>query len=264
MFILDNSLCMQCGTCVNECHKDALALVDNMIKHDSERCIMCGHCLAVCPRDAIMIDGDGYDCGEVEDLSFAARPTRDAVRNMILLRRSERRFTDDKVTEDEINGIIEAGRYAPTSLNSQDNAFLIVTDPEKRKELLEDTISTYERINVNEDGTFRNELIASKCAQFRESGKDGFYFNAPVIIFVFSDSEVDGSICAATMGFMAQGEQLGYCMARLPVYMFEDEAIREKWQAPEGKQCVIALLIGNPDSEYFCSVPRKIPPITWF
>lgn len=263
MFILDKSLCMQCETCVNECHKGALKLEDNEIKHFSDRCIMCGHCLAVCPRDAIMIDGDGYDCGEVEDLSFAPRPNDSLIRNMMLYRRSVRRYTNEKITENEINLIIDAARYSPTSLNSQDNALFIISDPEKRDNLLEDIVTTYERTNYNEDGSVKNELIAAKCSEYRESGKDGFFFNAPVVIYVFSDSQVDGSICATNMGIMAQSEQLGYCLARLPVYAFEDEELREKWQAPEEKECVIALLIGKPEPDYFCSVPRKVPPIVW-
>ena len=90
MLTIEKDLCIQCGTCVNECFQDCLKLEDGELKYDESRCIFCGHCLSVCPRDVIMIDGDGYNVEEVEEFSFYENTPVQFVRRDIMMRRSVR------------------------------------------------------------------------------------------------------------------------------------------------------------------------------
>ncbi len=265
MVTIDNERCLQCGTCVGECHRKALSIVDDAVVWNSEICMGCGHCVAVCPRDCIMLDGDGYDIEEVEDLGFAQMPTSNQIRNAILARRSVREFSDIDVTEDEIKLILEAGKYAPTAMNLQENAFVVVRK-DKISELQEDTIAAFER-RVEGDASLDEKfkkMMGNNIRLFRENGEDGVYYNAPVVIFVFGQDDVDASICATNMGFMINSLQLGFCFARIPTHAFKDAEFAAKWGGFEGKKCPLALLIGNTDVEYFSSVPRKTPPVTIF
>ncbi len=255
MLTIDQEKCIQCETCVQECMKGCLNIVDDVTVHDPEGCIMCGHCLAVCPRDAIIIDGDGYDCMDCEELRFTPKPTKEQVRAMIMMRRSVRHYTEREITDKEINAILEAGKYAPTARNTQNNAFVVVKSPEAREELLADTIGVARKLAAT-----GNSRMTDLVGKYDNEDRDGFYFDAPVVIFIFSESDIDGSIAATTMNFAIESMGLGCCMARIPVPVFEDAEFAAKWQAPAGKKCVIALLIGESESEYFCSVPRKNPP----
>lgn len=263
MLYLDNETCTGCNTCVEECPSGCLSLVEDTASFDGARCNMCGHCMAVCPCDAIMIDGDGYDCEDVEELSFSKRPSSSQVRTAIMLRRSVRRFTDTDVTEEELGFILEAGKYSPTAKNAQDNAFIVVTDPDKKAQMLDDIT----QVLLEKGRALESEapplaaFFKSKALKYIEQGKDEIFYDAPLVIFVFAPSAEDGAICASTMGFMAQSLQLGYCFAQLPTDAFKDEAFAAKWKAPEGKKCVLALLIGNAEPDYFCSVTRKTPPV---
>lgn len=54
---------------------------------------------------------------------------------LIKTRRSVRKFTPEKVSEDEIGKLIEAGRWAPSSGNRQPWKFIIVTNRAKIQEL---------------------------------------------------------------------------------------------------------------------------------
>lgn len=261
---IDSARCIQCGTCVGECPRKALELVEGKVEYNAKRCMMCGHCLAVCPRDCIIIDGGGYDCEEVEDLGFAQIPNKIQMRNMILSRRSVRSYSDTDVTEEEISYILEAGKYAPTGMNRQGNCFVMVRG-EKVEELAADSMAALK--NLIDNGSMPEQsakMYSSIIRNYEERGEDGLYFKAPLVIFVFGDTDVDGAICAATMGFAAQAVQLGYCFARLPLKSFEDEEFAGKWQAPAGKKCAIALLIGNSEPEYFSSVPRRTPKLVVF
>ena len=57
----------------------------------------------------------------------------DMVLKVIKQRRSIRRYTKDMVTKDQINTILEAGRWAPSGLNNQPWRFIIILNEDKRK-----------------------------------------------------------------------------------------------------------------------------------
>lgn len=263
MFIHDKEQCIQCSACVDECPNGCLKIEEEGLVHNPDRCMWCGHCLAVCPRDAIMIDGDGYDVEEVEEFQFFKKSTPDMVRRDIMMRRSVRHFNDTPVTDDEIHRIIEAAKYAPTAKNCQQNALMVLNDPEKIKEVLADEMDQIEIIGkgMQRENPGVSAFFLKKAADFRNEGKDGLFYNAPLVIFVFSNSDVDGSLCAAYMGQMIESLGLGFCYLLLARDPMNSEQMRAKYNIPEDKHCVLALAIGNYDAEYFCSVPRKDIPL---
>ena len=262
MFILDKELCINCGTCAEECPNGCLTLEDGL-KHDPALCMWCGHCLAVCPRDAIMIDGDGYNVEEVEEFQFFKKSTPDMVRRDIMMRRSVRKFNDTPVSDNEIERIIEAAKYAPTAKNCQKNALMIVNEPERIAELRADLFEQIE--GIGKDMMREKPEIAAfflrKFSEFKEDGKDGMFYDAPLVIGVFSDGDVDGSLCAAYMGQVIESLGLGFTYLLFPVPAMNTEVLRTKYSIPEDKKCVLFLTIGNYDAEYFCSVPRKDIPL---
>jgi nitroreductase len=58
-------------------------------------------------------------------------PTLETIRR----RRSTHRFLTKPVTEEQLQAILEAGRWAPSALNSQPWAFVVVTDPQTRQRI---------------------------------------------------------------------------------------------------------------------------------
>ena len=50
-------------------------------------------------------------------------------------RRSAHRFTDEPLLPEQIDAILEAGRWAPSATNSQPWDFVVVTDPVTRREM---------------------------------------------------------------------------------------------------------------------------------
>lgn len=51
----DHELCTACGTCVDQCPVDALAMVDELPEVDAEKCITCFCCQEICPEKAIVL-----------------------------------------------------------------------------------------------------------------------------------------------------------------------------------------------------------------
>jgi len=50
-------------------------------------------------------------------------------------RRSANRFLSTPISDEQLDAILEAGRWAPSSLNSQPWGFVVVTDPQIRAEM---------------------------------------------------------------------------------------------------------------------------------
>ncbi|MBQ6369272.1 MAG: nitroreductase family protein [Parasporobacterium sp.] len=265
MFILSEEQCITCGTCVEACHNKALQIIDGALVHDPDKCNWCGHCLALCPRDAIMIDGDGYDVEDVEEFNMLTRPTPQQIRRQIMMRRSIRRFNEEEVTDDELSYILEAAKYAPTAKNGQDNFLLVVGTEEGRKEILEDSMEIIGKAGRECAETMPglSAFFMMKYKMYKENGEDGLFYNAPVVIYVFSDNLLDGAICASTMMQMVDAQPgLGACYLQLAADPFnKDPELKKKYGIPENKQCAIAFALGHTDEEFFSSVPRKEVPV---
>lgn len=263
MFNIDKDLCNQCGTCVEECSMKCLSIEGTELKYDASKCIMCGHCIAVCPKEVIWIDGDGYDIEDVEEFAFYEQPHPFQIRMNIMTRRSIRSFNEDEVSEEKISYILEAAKYAPTAKNCQQNALMLLTDGEKIDNLVADICEKLGQLGetMKEKNPGLAAMFLEKYREFKEEGKDGIFYGAPVVIMVFSNSDVDGALCAANMAQMIQAQDLGFCYVGLANAAMNSEELRAKYNIPADKHCVISMAIGKYDAEYFCSVPRKDVPL---
>ncbi len=58
--VIDQNLCVGCGTCVEKCHTHAISLnEDGKAERMEERCIGCGICASFCPENAIaLLEGE--------------------------------------------------------------------------------------------------------------------------------------------------------------------------------------------------------------
>ena len=265
MFIIDQELCIQCDTCTHNCHQGAISIKDGELVHDSSRCNCCGHCLASCPRDAIQIDGDGYNIEDVEEFNMLTKATAKQIRREIMMRRSVRTFNEEELTDSEISYVLEAAKYAPTAKNCQGNALLVLTDPEKKAELLAESMEELKALadEWKEKAPGLSGFFAAKYKNYKEKGFDGLFYDAPCVIYVFSGSDIDGAICAASMMQMITAQNLGGVYLQLAADPFNhNPELMKKYNIPEGRKCVIAIAFGHTDEEFFSSVPRKeIPTI---
>lgn len=136
----------------------------------------------------------------------------------ILRRRSVRSYLPDPVPQEKLRRILEAGRLSPSAMNKQPWHFIVVTDPEKRKELAH--------------------------------GKFGYMLKeAPLVIVGCGDREaspkwykVDTAIALQTMVIAATGEELGTCW----VGSFDEAMVKETLKIPDRFEVVAMLAVGYP------------------
>ncbi len=63
-----DTVCNQCGACIDACDLKAISLAEKGIKIDREKCNNCGKCVQVCTRDALKLFGKEVTVWEAFDV----------------------------------------------------------------------------------------------------------------------------------------------------------------------------------------------------
>lgn len=159
----------------------------------------------------------------------------------IFERRSIRAYTEEALTEQELQTLVDAALASPTARNSQDWHFIFVTN----RELLEAFSADY-----------RAGMIAAapeKAEQLKDY--DVLYHPPLLVVITLKDqpssrfSEVDAGIAVENIAIAAQGMGLGSVILGMPIDLFRSE-IGPAWQMrlgfPEDHHFAIAISVGHP------------------
>lgn len=142
----------------------------------------------------------------------------DEVYRAVLSLRAIRRFRPDPLSAEDLDAIIEAGRWTGSSKNRQHWAFVVVTDPDQRDRL-------------------------AACGDFTDPVRD-----APVTVALVQEPggyEFD-------IGRLAQNLMLGaaaHGVASCPVTLHRDRAAGSVLGLPEGARCRYAVALGYPAAD---------------
>ncbi|MBQ6554886.1 MAG: nitroreductase [Firmicutes bacterium] len=141
----------------------------------------------------------------------------DRAAEVILTRRSCKKYKPDKVDKGLIRQVIDAGLCAATGMNMQSPVIVAVTNDELRAKLT--------ALNSKYDKRHREDP----------------YYGAPVILVVLADNTVptavyDGSLAMGNMMLQAHALGLGSCWIHRAKEVFDD---------PEGREIFKALGIGD-------------------
>ena len=159
---------------------------------------------------------------------------------IIRTRRSCRSYKPEQITDEQLNAILEAGTYAPTSRGLQ-SPFIVAV---QNKNLLD----RLAKMNAEVMGVSTNP-----------------YYDAPTYILVFVPAEApngiqDASLVLENMMRAAHAQGLGSCWIHREREMFateEGKELMKQWGLPEGLIGVGALSLGYPDGEPTPAKPRK-------
>lgn len=242
--IINENLCVGCGKCVRDCVSEKIKLIGGKAQFMYERCIGCGHCYAICPMGAVTLTKYG-DIPEEKPISMTEIDS-DKLLHAMKSRRTIREFKAEKISDEDINKIIEAGRYCPTGTNAQDFSFTVI----KNTELLEK-----EAVSV-----FRNaQKIGGSFVKYIRNTTidDNFFFKkAPLVIVVNGKGKTSPCLASSYMELMAESLGLGVLYSGFFVAATKfSRKIAKALNTPEGHTPVTCLVMGYPDVEY-----KRIPP----
>jgi len=269
---VNSEKCVGCGICVKDCFLKCIEIVDEKAKINSATCMKCGHCIAVCPKGAVSIDE--YNMEEVKDYIEAEfKIESDTLLNFIKFRRTTRQFKDKDIEKEKLLKIVEAGRFTQTGINAQNVSYIVVKDNiEQLKEMaLENLKNRGEEIlkNLNPKTVpFKRyaQMWIKMYNEYKENPKvnDKLFFNAPALILVVSDSQVNGALASSNMELMTNAQGLGTFFSGFFAMAAQgNEKIRELLGLEGNKEIVTCMVIGYPNVKYVRTVPRKDASILW-
>lgn len=159
---------------------------------------------------------------------------------IIRTRRSCRSYKPEQITDEQLNVVLEAGTYAPTSRGLQ-SPFIVAVQNDVLKERLA-------QMNAEVMGVTTNP-----------------YYDAPTYVLVFVPEDApngvqDASLVLENMMLAAHAQGLGSCWIHREREMFATEEGKElmrQWGLPEGLIGIGALALGYPDGEPSPAKPRK-------
>ena len=145
----------------------------------------------------------------------------------ILNRRSTRKYTDEPVSAEDLQKILDAGLWAPTARNEQEIKIAVMDDPALRS-------------------AFRADYEA-------DGGRKNFDYGCPVFLFLYGDkdfpyTEMDSGIVVENMALAAEGLGLGTVIIGCIRGFMRSEAgaaWREKLGMTEQDLFTIGLCIGH-------------------
>jgi nitroreductase len=186
----------------------------------------------------------------------------EATTQVIQDRRSIRHYTDEPVSQEDIDAILEAARQAPSGENAQPWRFIVVSDPDTRKKLGAIagggsgrrftaefvTQKMQERFSSLEDEE-KKKAIFEKLTSGRVST---FLADAPVSIVVCGRKDVwdlpyDTSAAMENMLLMVTALGLGACWVIAPcIDIRDEERLKDLLGVPEEIKVVSIVAVGHP------------------
>ena len=159
---------------------------------------------------------------------------------IIRTRRSYRSYKPEQITDEQLNAVLEAGTYAPTSRGLQ-SPFIVAIQNEDLKARLA-------KMNAEIMGVTTNP-----------------YYDAPTYVLVFVPSDApngiqDASLVMENMMLAAHAQGLGSCWIHREREMFateEGKELMQQWGLPEGLVGIGALALGYSNGEPSPAKPRK-------
>jgi len=260
LFYVDAEKCNRDGLCIRECPFYLLRpggdKVPEMVPGAEGGCLRCGHCLAVCPTGAVTLDGTSAEaCEPVQaDLSVSAA----ALTNLVKTRRSIRVYKDRSVPREEVEGLLDAVRWADTAKNLQPLHWLLVDGKENIRTLAEGTIEW-----------MRPQAAYASVVAIWDRGHDIILRDAPLTAVVHAaktalNPPADGAIATTTLELLAASRGLGSCWAGYFMRAVNNHPpLRRFLNLPEDHVVCAALMLGYPRFSYQRIPPRQAAKVRW-
>lgn len=167
---------------------------------------------------------------------------REAIIDNILTRRAIRKYTEQQVTQEQLDTIMKCAIYAPSALNKQPWEMRVVQNAEILRE-----------INARFLKFAQGKEFQGSAARYREPGFSIFH-SAPTLVVIASDkaspyAKLDTGIALQNILLSADALGLGTCPigSLVPVLNLPENAdILKLLNIPEGYEATINVALGYP------------------
>ena len=285
-------LCNGCGRCVSVCKDFSLQLLNGKVTTTDNPffgCIGCGHCMTICQTGAIEIFG--RTCSPADLFTLPAKEQRaqyGEVFNLLRSRRSIREFTNQPVSQELIDKIMDVALTAPMGLPPSDVNVLILDSKEKVRAFSRDFCEYLEKMRwivsnwfltlmkpvwgKSNDALFRQFVkpLFSIYIENMKNGQDMVIYDAPLAIYFYGSPYADPAdpVIAANYAMIA-GESLGLgtCMLGGVHPLIQNGKKAKKFRYNHGIKYPsregIIVIFGHPKVKYTKGIKRTFASVTY-
>jgi nitroreductase len=231
--------------------------VPEYIPGGSEKCINCGHCLAFCPCGAITLST--MEVNDTMRLDYGKLPGFEQVELLLKARRSIRNYTDECVTKEAVEKLLDLTRYAPSGINRQPVNWAVVMGKDKVHELKERVINWMQGL-IDAKSPMVESFRFDRLVERWKKGEDLICRGAPCVVIAYGakdDAMVPSSciIAGTYLELAAFGMGLGACWAGyVNMAIGMDEEVRKFTGLSARATAGAVMMIGHPKHRY-----RRIP-----
>jgi len=184
-------------------------------------------------------------------------------------RRSVRAYSDEPISDEQIDEIIKAGFHAPNGCNTQALIFAVITNKQKMK-----AYSDLGKALFIEHMKKQMASAAPDAKQFFESTIKNLsnpdfniFYGAPVLVLVFAGPHAvtpveDGSAAAENMMLAARSMGLGSCWIGYASPIGYDQNVLKELNVPVDSRLIAPLIFGVPKKKDMVKNVRPSPKIT--
>lgn len=180
-------------------------------------------------------------------------------------RRSIRSFEEKQIKDEELDLIIESGRYAPSGGNNQTTRFLVIQNKEvlnKLEELVEKELAKIE-VDENSYKSLRSFVLRAR------KGGVHFTYNAPTLIVVsnkkgYGNAMADCAIAIENMMIGATSLGVGSCYINQLKWLNDNKLVCEYMKelgVPEDEIILGAISLGYPKQKSMSPLQRSGNPV---
>jgi nitroreductase len=180
--------------------------------------------------------------------------------DIIKSRHSIRKYTDEQISRENLEKILEAGNFAPNAGGGQRSMLVGVHNKELTTKIGIMNLSKFDR----------SKLLGSYVSKEQPSSiddptiKNGFY-GAPSVVAIFGQNnfmfrEADAFCCAENMVLQATELGIASCIVSRGAETFvsdEGKELLKKWEIPENYSAICFVILGYINGEQPVTKPRK-------
>lgn len=244
-----------------------------------ERCVSCGHCAAICPVDAIASSKTNTRAPFTVAEIPPGLPPEQA---LFLQKRSTRIFKPGKPGNETIETLVQYAEKAPSSHNLRQREYIIVTDPDKIRQMEEIVVKVYRSLlrilkpAVIKFLGFFSKRLGQELEEFAidfkhmvaktSEGGSHIFRGAPCVVFIAAPKGYDQARddCVAAQHYMMlYAQTLGISSCIIGYAQYAHKKLERYLNITGGKQIYAVTIFGYPGYSYRKTIRHQSPSITW-
>ncbi len=176
------------------------------------------------------------------------------IMNIIKNRRSIRKYNNEPIAKEQLQEIVEAGRWAPTGGNCQSVHFTVITNEQVLEELRTMVKEAFAAMELRDDmyASMKNSIKLS------QRGNYVYDYNAPVLVVVsnckgYPNAIADSACALENMMLAATSLNIGSCWINQLHWLEHEPELRDylSQHGIESDEVICgALALGNYDESY--------------